>query len=155
MRSNRNSRIGYTRRGKGSSALRGESNYNYNIDMDTSKFISEIETIRVNETKRQTVDRVKRIENEVIREILNHKDVGIRQAFSRVDKGIFKFDSSSDANTNLNTSEERITAKIQHTILKNGDMVFCKRLKEEDFVVDNLAYQLGCKRAKVPYTRIE
>ena len=54
-------------RGKERSPSKGESDHNYRNDVDTSKFISKNEYIRVDETNRQTVERVTTIE-----EKLNH-----------------------------------------------------------------------------------
>ena len=89
----------YRNRGKERSPLRGEWDRNPN-NVDVTKFISKNECLRADETNKQTVERVTKIEEEVIMEILNHKSVGIRAAFNQVDDKIFEFDHS-DTNTNL------------------------------------------------------
>ena len=63
------------------------------------------------------------MEEKLIREVLNHKDVGIRIEFNKVDNTTFRCDES-DTDTKLKTSVACLTAAIKHTILKNGDVVY-------------------------------
>ena len=122
--------------------------------VEANKFISKNEYKRVKETTRQTVERVGKIEEKLIREVLNHKDVGIRTEFNKVDNTTFRYEES-DTNTKLKTSVASLTAAIKHTILKNGDVVYCKILTDGDPTINKLTYSLGFKCAKITYNMVQ